>query len=82
MNVLETILVIWICLNVIIFVLFMQTREFDSYGFAWLNPLFIYKHIGVNWFGASLLALIANVIFLPYAILYWLYKLCTVGRNK
>lgn len=50
-------------------------------GFAWVNPLFIYRHAKVNWFGASLLALIANVSIPCWAIMYWIYKLCTVGRR-
>lgn len=81
MGCLEIIFVMWIVLNIAMLFLFVATGAFHDYGFTWLNPLFIYKHIDVNWFGASLLALVGNVIFVPYAILYWFYKLCTVGRK-
>ena len=81
MGCLETIFVIWVILNITMFFLFVMTGAFSDYGFVWLNPLFIYKHIDVNWFGALLLTLVANVIFVPYAILYWFYKVCTVGRK-
>lgn len=53
----------------------------DEYGFAWLNPVFIYRNIKVNWFGAAFLALIANIALPIIAIVYWFYKLCTVGRR-
>ena len=72
---------IWIVVNVIMIFIFIDADGFNDYGFAWLNPLFIYEHIDVNWFGALLLTLVANVIFVPYAISYWFYKLCTVGRK-
>lgn len=82
MSCLETaFVVIWVVFNIAMFYLFIKTYAFNGYGFAWLNPLFIYKQIDVNWFGALLLTLVANVIFVPYAILYWLYKLCTIGKK-
>ena len=81
MSPLEVVFTIWIVVNVIMFFIFVGTCGFEDYGFAWLNPLFIYEYIDVNWFGALLLTLVANVIFVPYAISYWFYKLCTVGRK-
>ena len=45
------------------------------------NPKNIYKNIKVNWFGAYLLATIAFICMTPAAIIYWLCKLCTVGRR-
>lgn len=78
----EIVFAIWIALNIIMSFVITASNAFDELGLAWLNPLFIYKNIGVNWFGAVLLALVVNVIFVPYAILYWLYKLCTVGRSE
>lgn len=64
----------------VLFLLFI-TDAYCGNGFAWVNPLFIYRHAKVNWFGASLLALIANVSIPCWAIMYWIYKLCTVGRR-
>ena len=51
-----------------------------SRGLEFLNPLYLYSKWKVNWFGASFLALIFNLLTLPVAIFYWIYKLCTVGR--
>lgn len=53
----------------------------EAEGFEFVNPIYLYNQIRVNWFGAILLALIWNILFAPYAIFYWLYKLCTVGRR-
>lgn len=45
------------------------------------NPLCIYQTCNVNWFGCFLLTLISNIILILPAIVYWFYKLCTVGRR-
>lgn len=50
-------------------------------GLAWLNPLWLYRHINVNWFGAFFIALVGTLMFIPFAVGYWLYKACTVGRK-
>ena len=48
-----------------------------------LNPIRNYKKWNkMNWFGIIITTLILNVIFFPYAIIYWIiYKLFTVGRK-
>jgi hypothetical protein len=46
------------------------------------NPIRNYKEWSqFNWFGIIVITLILNIIFLPYAIIYWIYKLFTVGRK-
>ena len=45
------------------------------------NPIRAYKEYKVNWFGCIMLVLLAHILFLPIAIIYWFYKLCTVGRK-
>ena len=62
-------------------VLALNSDAFDGIGFAWLNPVWLYNTIKVNWFGAAFLALIGNLALPLYAICYWIYKLCTVGRR-
>ena len=52
-----------------------------SYGFSIVNPMVIYNNIKVNWFGAVILAIIINIFLPAIAIMYWMYKLCTIGRN-
>jgi hypothetical protein len=46
-----------------------------------MNPNVLYSTGKVNWFGAYFLGILFSIIFLPVAICYWLYKLCTVGRR-
>ena len=49
--------------------------------FRFLNPIWVYKNIKVNIFGTIFLTVLFNIIILPYALIYWFYKLCTVGRH-
>lgn len=35
----------------------------------------------INWFGVIVATILLNVIFPLYAIVYWGYKLVTVGRK-
>ena len=46
------------------------------------NPITIYKEHKVNYFGAFLITLFSNCFLFIYAICFWFYKLCTVGRKK
>ena len=50
-------------------------------NFNFFNPFVIYKKRKVNWFGALLIAIIFNIMFPFVALLYWIYKICTVGRK-
>ena len=51
----------------------------DTDGAEFVNPIYLKKKFRINWFGASMLALIFNVIAVPWAICYWVYKICTIG---
>lgn len=53
----------------------------NSFGAEFVNPTFLYETLRVNWFGAFFLAVIFNLLTVPVAIVYWIYKLCTVGRR-
>lgn len=66
----------YIFMNVIF--LFNFSIENMEVGF---NPIRVYKEYNVNWFGCIMLVLLAHVLFLPIAIIYWFYKLCTCGRR-
>lgn len=35
-----------------------------------------------NWFGIIIITMFLNIILLPYAVAYWIYKLFTVGRGE
>lgn len=53
----------------------------SSEGLEFVNPIWLYKKYKVNWFGAILIAISFNILCLPFACCYWLYKLCTIGRK-
>ena len=53
----------------------------NSGGCEAVNPLWIYKSYNVNWFGAMCLCILFHLLAPVYAICYWFYKLCTVGRE-
>lgn len=63
--------------------LFMMAISFitDSEGLEFVNPVWLYKKYKVNWFGAMALTIVITVFVFPYALAYWFYKLCTVGRK-
>ena len=58
----------------------VQVIKYAS-GIEFVNPLVIYKQTRVNWFGAILLAMIYGIMCPIATLIYWLYKLCTVGRD-
>lgn len=40
------------------------------------NPVRNYKKwVKLNWFGIFIITLLLNIIFMPYSILYWIYKI-------
>ena len=45
------------------------------------NPIVSYEYFNVNWFGCILITLLSNIILILPAIVYWFYKLCTVGAK-
>lgn len=75
----EALMVAWILVN--IFALFTAPIALDNEIGCLFNPITIYKRIKVNWFGASLLTILTNVLVPALSVPYWIYKLCTVGRK-
>lgn len=67
---------VYIFIN-IIFLINLSIEDMET-GF---NPIRVYKEYKVNWFGCIMLVLLAHILFLPIAIIYWFYKLCTCGRR-
>ena len=53
----------------------------DIVGLQWVNPIVIYNNVPVNWFGCIVLTILAHITAGPWVIVYWFYKLCTVGRK-
>ena len=52
----------------------------NAYGFEFMNPVWLYERVSVNVFGAIFLSILFNLLCPIVAIIYWIYKLCTVGR--
>jgi hypothetical protein len=56
-----------------------------DYGFeefeGTFNPITKYKNSKLNWLGAITISIILNIIFMPNAIIFWIYKLFTAGRR-
>lgn len=50
-------------------------------GLTFLQPDVIYHNTKLNYFGVGVVCLALNLFFLPMALCYWFYKLCTVGRR-
>ena len=77
----EALFVAWIVANILaLFIIFIMAADDDA-NFSFVNPIVIYNNIKVNWFGAWLLAIVCNVALPVIAIPYWIYKICTVGRE-
>ena len=76
------VLVIWIGINLLcLFVMFICYVEESGTYLSFVNPVVIYKHIPVNWFGAILFSIVLHIVFPIIAVIYWFYKLITVGRK-
>ena len=45
------------------------------------NPVVIYNSGKFNIFGIICLTIISTIAFLPMALVFWFYKLCTLGRR-
>ena len=74
------ILTLYILINIIVLVGILVDADCGA-NFSFVNPFVIYENIKVNWFGAVLLTILANVCLPVCAIPYWIYKLSTVGRK-
>lgn len=45
------------------------------------NPKNLYRETKLNYFGTLIVATFLNITFLSYAIIYWFWVLCHVGRK-
>lgn len=70
----------YIILTTIPLLILMFESEFTC-GLQWINPIVIYNNVPVNWFGCIVLTILAHIAAGPWVIVYWFYKLCTVGRK-
>lgn len=75
-------LALWVAINMFFPIIIAACHDDDSDlpNLSFLNPRVIYDGIRVNWFGAIFLAFVFNILLPLSAVIYWMYKLCTVGR--
>lgn len=69
----------WVIAMVI--VAFLIEYNWVYAGLTFLQPDVIYHNTKLNYFGVGVVCLALNLFFLPMALCYWFYKLCTVGRR-
>ena len=78
----EFVLAVWVVMTTFISIVVICESHFE-WGFQWINPLYIYETVQVNWFGCIVLTILAHLVAGPIiSIIYWFYKLCTVGRKN
>ena len=77
----EALFILWVAANVLSW-FFIGVILSDDINLSFVNPIIIYDSIKVNWFGAWFLAIVCNVGLPSVAIPYWIYKVCTVGRDQ
>jgi hypothetical protein len=71
----------------VLFISFVEciflTMAFEVEDLSFFNPIRNYKKwTSMNWFGVIFFTLLLHTALPLYAIGYWFYKLCTVGRKK
>ena len=56
--------------------LILNSIDFDLSIF---NPIRNYnKWTRLNWFGIGVITILLNIIFIPYAVCYWIYKIVAI----
>lgn len=70
-----------IAIITILNLLFFFILCIENTTFNFVNPFWLYKNIKVNWFGAFLIGIVLTILLPIISIPYWIYKLCTVGRE-
>lgn len=73
---------VYILANVLVLYVMVNALIHGNGDFSFVNPVVIYNHIRVNWFGAIVICVLVNVLLPTISIPYWIYKLVTVGRSK
>ena len=79
MWILNVFIIVYILLNTML-MCFVHDESWDIIP-ELINPIVMYKRKKVNYFGCFVLTLVSHILFAPFAIGYWLYKLCTIGRR-
>ena len=62
--------------GMIIVSIFLEGNMWDI-----MNPYRVRQNANVNWFGATVISLLCTILSPFWALCYWFYFLCTVGRK-
>ena len=70
-----------------IYLIYTISYQVCYFTLSFLNPIRNYHQwTSFNWLGIITITLILNILWLPYAIIYWLYKVIyfifTIGRRN
>lgn len=68
---------IWHLIGIFIICISGMSNDFVDY----LEPKRIYKKFKVNVFGCIVLTIFFNLLEPVLTLMYWFYKICTVGRT-
>ena len=72
---------LYIILSMMGICIFIVASEDNADWEEFFNPFTIYEENKVNWFGAWFLAIISFIFITPVALIFYIYKLCTIGRR-
>ena len=77
------ILMFWSILGLLVICLCSKRIDYGMgvENFNAFNPCWVYDNFSVNYFGCIMLTLIINLACPIGSIIYWFYKLCTIGRR-
>ena len=59
-----------------------MNKDWTGLDFVTLNPTQLYENTRLNRFGSWCIAIFLWIVFAPWAIGYWFWKMLTVGGNK
>lgn len=76
-------IIVWNIFGLILLVGVMLDEHGSYSEWMWdrLNPIYIYRNTNCNILGVILLTILINLLCPILSIIYWFYKLCTVGRK-
>ena len=79
MSIIEQIILIYVVCQVLIGGPILTIGFYIDLGYVIFNPKQLYERTRLNLFGAWCIAIFTWIVFTPWAIGYWIYKIFTVG---
>lgn len=67
---------------ILVYVIIIWNTVLEWNDFECFNPIRNYRQWKkLNWFGVALGTIFLNLFYLPVSIIYWFWKLRTIGRK-